>query len=137
MSTDSRAYGDGDCSYHAAGQLPGITQLVDAFYTYMETLPEAKRILAMHPSDLVLSRRKLTYFLSGWLGGERLYSQNFGAISIPQVHRHLGVNSVDRDAWLLCMQKAVADQPYEESFKSYLMEQLFVPAERIRQVCAK
>lgn len=33
------------------------------------------------------------------------------------------------------MQSAVADQPYDAAFKTYLIEQLRVPAERIRVVC--
>jgi len=136
MSTAVPKYGDGDTSYRAAGELEGITRLVNAFYDYMETLPEARRILAMHRPDLTESRTKLAYFLSGWLGGPRLYAEHFGSINIPMVHRHLPVGEEDRDAWMLCMQKAVADQPYDESFKAYLIEQLWVPAERIRSVCS-
>jgi len=133
--TQQPVYGVEDASYQAAGQLEGITKLVSAFYDYMDRLPEAKIIRKMHPSDLTLSKDKLTLFLSGWLGGPRLYSQKYQPISIPQVHRHLAVESKERDAWLLCMHKAAQDQPYPDSFKKYLLEQLFVPAERIRQVC--
>jgi len=50
------------------------------------------------------------------------------------IHQHLSVASAERDAWLLCMKKAADDQPYQLSFKKYLLEQLFVPAERVRQV---
>jgi hemoglobin len=32
------------------------------------------------------------------------------------------------------MQKAIAEQPYTDDFKDYLLTQLRVPAERIRQV---
>lgn len=37
--------------------------------------------------------------------------------------------------WLLCMQKAVDEQAYKESFKVYLMKQLRVPAQRITMAC--
>ncbi len=127
-------YGTEDASYQAAGKLAGITKLVNDFYDYMEVLEEASTIRAMHPNDLTVSRDKLICFLSGWLGGPRLYAPKYGQISIPQVHRHLTIDSPERDAWLLCMKKAAADQPYEESFKKYLLEQLFVPAERVRMV---
>lgn len=131
------AYGSGDASYQAAGELPGLLKLVDTFYGYMETLPEAKAILAMHPADLVLSRKKLAYFLSGWLGGPKLYAEHFGAIGIPSAHRHLAIGYVERDAWMLCMSKAVAEQPYTKAFKLYLLEQLRMPAEVIRQACER
>jgi len=127
-------YGTEDASYKAAGELEGITKLVNRFYDYMDELDQAKIIRAMHPKDLTISRDKLICFLSGWLGGPRLYAPKYGQISIPQVHRHLTVDSPERDAWLLCMKKAAAEQPYDEKFKQYLLEQLFVPAERIREV---
>jgi Bacterial-like globin len=49
--------------YQAAGELVGITRLVDEFYANMDSLPEAKVIRDMHPPDLAESRKKLTYFL--------------------------------------------------------------------------
>lgn len=58
--------------YQAAGELVGITRLVDEFYANMDSLPEAKVIRNMHPPDLTESRKKLTYFLCGWLGAETL-----------------------------------------------------------------
>lgn len=135
MSTHEQHYGVGDNSYKAAGELAGISQLVDSFYDFMESLPEAGKIVAMHPADLSISRQKLTYFLSGWLGGPRLYQEHFGSINIPGVHRHLPIAEKERDAWLLCMEKAIDCQPYDASFKSYLLTQLALPAERIRQAC--
>ena len=127
-------YGQQDASYKAAGELEGIRKLVSDFYDYMDSLDEAKIIRAMHSSDLTISKDKLTCFLSGWLGGPRLFSEKYGPISIPMVHKHLTVDSAERDAWLLCMKHAANDQPYDDDFKKYLLEQLFVPAERIRQV---
>lgn len=128
-------YGIGDNSYKAAGELNGITALVGLFYKNMDKLPEAKIIRAMHSDNLSLSKQKLSYFLSGWLGGPKLYTEHFGSINIPKDHSHLPVDANARDAWLLCMQKAVNEQPYAQDFKEYLMAQLNVPAERITQVC--
>jgi|TARA_R110002074_G_scaffold57232_1_gene140820 hemoglobin len=135
MNVDSSHYGVGDGSYKAAGGLTGLTTLVDSFYGFMESQPEAKKIRAMHQHDLSESRKKLTYFLSGWLGGPKLYSENFGGINIPAAHKHLSIGVEESDAWLLCMQKAVDEQSYEDSFKHYLIKQLRVPAERIRLAC--
>ncbi|MDO6421787.1 group II truncated hemoglobin [Saccharophagus degradans] len=124
-------YGQGDASYKAAGEIEGITRLVDAFYDFMDTLPEATKLRSMHAQSLEESRKKLAYFLSGWLGGPRLYAQHFGSINIPGAHRHLAATPEDADAWMLCMAKAVDLQPYEPSFKQYLLQQLRVPADRI------
>jgi hemoglobin len=135
MSTEKPTYGVEDSSYQAAGGLTGLTNLVDAFYDYMDSLPEARTIREMHQADLTETRRKLTYFLAGWLGGPRLYPQHYGSIHIPMAHQHLAIGRDETEAWLLCMSKAVEDQPYDESFKVYLMTQFRVPAERILSVC--
>jgi hemoglobin len=74
--------------------------LVDAFYVNMETLPEAETIRNMHPQDLTESRKKLTYFLCGWLGGPKLFSQHYGPISIPSFHKQFPIGFEERDAWL-------------------------------------
>lgn len=125
-------YGEGDASFQAAGGLEGLRKLVDRFYRAMDELPEAQAIRAMHPDDLTEARDKLTLFLSGWLGSEKLFSKKYGPIVIPQAHAHLELDEPERDAWLACMQVAVDEQDYAPVFKTYLMEQLFVPAERCR-----
>jgi len=136
MQHNEHGYGVGANSYHAAGGLVGITSLVDDFFSNMDAFPEAEKIRKMHPQDLSESRKKLTYFLCGWLGGPRLYSEHYGGINIPEVHKHLAIGAAERDAWLLCMQKAIDAQQYQDSFKEYLFTQLKIPAERIRQTCA-
>ncbi len=125
-------YGEGDSSYHAAGGEEGLRRLVDGFYDAMETLPEAKHIREMHPQDLTESRDKLARFLCGWLGGPKRYNEKYGTIRIPKAHSHLDIGVKERDAWLLCMEESLKVQPYEADFKVYLIEQLFVPADRSR-----
>jgi hemoglobin len=101
----------------------------------MDTLPEAKDIRAMHAEDLTMAHEKLIVFLAGWLGGPKLYAKTFGPMRIPEAHAHLDIGVAERDAWLLCMQKAVDEQPWEDGFKKYFMGAISIPAERIRQVC--
>lgn len=127
-------YGVGDNSYKMAGELPGITALVNDFYRNMDVLSHSKTIRDMHPNDLSASGKKLAYFLSGWLGGPKLYSQHYGTINIPLAHKHLPIGTDESEAWLFCMHMAVEKQPYAASFKVYLLQQLRVPAERIRAV---
>jgi hemoglobin len=132
-----KPYGEGDASFLAAGGVAGIRKLVDDFYDQMASLPEAEKILRMHPENLDESRDKLARFLSGWLGGPKLYREKYGSIAIPKAHAHLAITEAERDAWLLCMEKALEQQDYAESFKRYLLAQLFVPAERSRMAAEK
>ena len=135
--TDHRqagSYGDGDATYQACGREDGIRRLVERFYAEMDSLPAARRIRSLHPRDLSLSIDKLVCFLCGWTGGPRRYAEIHGPMRIPTAHRHLPIGEKERDAWLVCMEHALADQPYPEDLRKYLLEQLFVPAERIRRV---
>ena len=123
-------YGQQDTSFLAAGGEQGLISLASAFYRQMETLDEAKKIRAMHPEDLTESIDKLARFLSGWLGGPKLYREKYGSISIPRAHQHLAISPTEMDAWLLCMEKALESANYPDDFKAYLLKQLAVPASR-------
>ena len=126
-------YGIEDASYLAAGREAGIRILIDGFFDRMGTDSRFKVIYEMHPDDKAESRDKLARFLCGWLGGPKLYQEKYGGISIPRVHEHLDIASPERDQWLTCMRETVAEQPFDAEFKTYLMEQLFVPAEGVRR----
>jgi hemoglobin len=125
-------YGFSDTSFRAAGGEEGIRRLVDRFYDEMEALPEARALRAMHRADLTEARDKLARFLSGWLGGPQRYQEKYGGIRIPVAHAPFAIGAAERDAWLLCMKRAVDAQPFADSFKTYLMAQLAIPAERVR-----
>lgn len=131
-SSSAAKYGEGDTSFQAAGGEEGIRKLANAFYDAMEQQPEAAVILKMHMTDLDVSRDKLARFLCGWLGGPKLYSEKYGPIQIPKAHGHLDIGTKERDAWLKCMELALAQQPYAEAFKRYMLKELFTPANRSR-----
>lgn len=134
IELEKHGYGEEDASFQAAGGQQGLVELVDRFYEVMDELPSAARIRAMHPKDLTVSRDKLVLFLCGWLGGPRLYQAKYGEIFIPRAHAHLEVGEEGRDSWLECMALALEKVDYEPAFKSYLLKELRVPAERIRMV---
>lgn len=126
-------YGTGDASYQAAGGSDGLRRLVDDFYRLMDERAEAVALRALHPADLSASRDKLARFLSGWLGGPRLFAEKYGSISIPSFHAQWPIDAALAESWLDCMAGAIALQPYEPAFADYLLAQLRVPAQRIVQ----
>lgn len=126
-------FGVGDASYQAAGGIDGLRRLVDDFYRLMDQLPEAAALRRMHPPSLDVSRDKLACFLSGWLGGPRLFGEKYGAISIPAFHAQWPIDQAGSDAWLQCMAQAIELQGYTPAFAEYLLAQLRVPAQRIVQ----
>jgi hemoglobin len=125
-------YGTGDASFRAAGGREGVFALVDSFFDRMGSDERFATIWNLHPEDKDISRDKLARFLCGWLGGPKLYNEKYGAIGIPRVHAHLDIATPERDQWLTCMSESVDEQAFAPEFKTYLMEQLFVPAEAVR-----
>ncbi|MFT5392591.1 MAG: hemoglobin [Gammaproteobacteria bacterium] len=121
-------YGRGDASYRAAGCDDGIARLVDTLYKTVASEGRFSPIFSMHRDDLSQTHDKLARFLCGWLGGPKRHQEKYGSVSIPQVHAHLESGEPERDQWIACMALAIEQQPYEQSFKQYLLEQLDVPA---------
>jgi hemoglobin len=98
----------------------------------MDLLPEARALRDMHGGDLTVVREKLAVFLVAWLGGPNEYREKFGPISIPGFHAQFEIDEASRDAWLLCMARAVDEQSWDASFKTYFMQAISIPAERVR-----
>lgn len=135
VETDSEeasiAYGQADATYKAAGEIEGIQTLVDYFYDAMETEPSARPLRLLHAEDLTESREKLTAFLSGWMGGHRLYQERYGSISIPSAHAHLEMDKTHGDQWLHCMKLALDKMDYPQPLKDYLFKQLSIPVSMV------
>lgn len=125
-------YREGDNQFRMAGGVEGITKLVNDFYDIMETLPEARKVLFMHPTDRRESRDKLARFLCGYLDGPDRYEEKYGRIQLAPAHAHLAIGTTEKEAWLLCMAKALEQQDYPEAFKAFLLKRLSVPAENCR-----
>jgi hemoglobin len=128
------SYRAGDAQFRIAGGVEGIKKLVNDFYGQMETLPEAKRILDLHPADLTESREKLGRFLCGYLNGPELYEERYGPIQLAPAHAHIPIGTAEKEAWLLCMEKALAMQPYPQEFQDFMLKRLSIPAERCRNL---
>jgi hemoglobin len=67
------------------------------------------------------------------MNGPSLYTERYGPIRIPSAHAHLRIGPRERDAWLRCMELAIAEQGYAPDFAAYLLRELRVPAERVRE----
>ncbi len=109
-----------------------IIKLVDRFYHYMDTLPEASQIRAMHEPDLSHTRQVLVKFLTEWLGGPKVYSAERGHPRLRQKHLHFSIGETERDAWMLCMQHAMEDVVTDATLRQQLQQAFFKTADFIR-----
>jgi hemoglobin len=99
----------------------GLKKLVTLFYDNMETLPEANTIRDLHPKDMRSAREKLFMFLSGWMGGPDRYIAAFGHPRLRARHLPFPIGTEERDQWLMCMKKALAELDIDTMFKEQLM----------------
>ncbi|MBN2684336.1 MAG: group II truncated hemoglobin [Pontiellaceae bacterium] len=125
-------YREGDNQYRMAGGEEGCLKLANDFYDLMETLPETAHIQSLHIEDMQITRRKLGLFLCGYFSGPNRYNEEFGPIKLGPAHAHIPIGTADKEAWLLCMKKALDLQPYPQEFKEFLLQRFEVPAERCR-----
>ncbi|MDO8843538.1 group II truncated hemoglobin [Methylicorpusculum sp.] len=110
--------------YQLVGGEQGIQSLVDRFYFFMDTLPEARGIRAIHQKNLNGARDKLFKFLSGWLGGPDLFVEQYGHPRLRMRHFSFEIGSSERDQWMFCMNKALNELPLDPEFRENLSQAL-------------
>jgi len=121
-----------DQQYVRIGGEGGVRRLVDRFYDLMEELPAAAAIRAMHPASLAGSRDKLTWFLTGWLGGPQHYVERFGHPRLRARHLAVPIGDAERDAWMLCMRRALEDTVEDRLLVETIAGQLLRVADHLR-----
>ena len=118
--------------FDALGGEAGIRALVDHFYDLMETAPEAETIRRLHAASLKRSREKLFEYLTGWSGGPPLYESKYGHPRLRARHLPFPIASRERDEWLWCMDRALAEHEAPEELKTFLRERLQQLADHMR-----
>ena len=88
----------------------GVKRLANRFYDIMETDPNAKDLLDIHPLPLDAIREKFYQFLSGWTGGPDLFVEKYGHPRLRARHLPFTVNQALKDQWMYCMNKALDEE---------------------------
>ncbi len=110
--------------YEVIGGETAIRNLVERFYYYMDTLPEAKGIRDIHQADLTSAETKLFKYMTGWLGGPNLYIEEYGHPMLRARHLPFAIGESERDQWMLCMNKAIDEVPMDPRLKTSLQTAL-------------
>ena len=118
--------------YEALGGEAGVRRLVKRFYEIMDELPEAYGIRKLHPEDLSGSEEKLFMYMSGYLGGPQLFVEKFGHPMLRARHLPFAIAERERDQWLWCMERAIADDPMPDELKEFLRGKLRPLADHMR-----
>jgi hemoglobin len=110
----------------------GVRRLVDRFYDLMDAAPEAATIRALHARSLKTSRDKLHLFLTGWTGGPPAYVQRYGHPRLRMRHFPFTIGTRERDEWLWCMDRALAEQDMPDELRTHLRNSFHSLADHMR-----
>ena len=106
--------------------------IVERFYDLMDLAPEYAGIRALHAGALDHAREKLHLFLSGWLGGPQVYIARYGHPKLRARHLPFSIGIAERDQWLDCMRRALADGGVADAEIAALMPAFFQTADWMR-----
>lgn len=110
--------------YDLAGGESGLRTLIETFYDIVEFEEPGKvlHVLHLRGHGVAHSRIEQFDFLSGFLGGPRLYVAHHGHSDVRAMHEHVAVSPEARDAWLNCMSIAIDRTGLNPQVKQRLME---------------
>ncbi|GIN39159.1 globin domain-containing protein [Heyndrickxia oleronia] len=104
-----------------------IEELVNAFYPKVYADPDLSPLFQGDMNEIM---RKQRMFLTQFLGGPALYSQEFGPPAMRQRHHPFEITPRRAECWLRCMKEAFE----EVGLDSYPVGEFFY--NRLKQVAA-
>jgi hemoglobin len=111
--------------YEAIGGFETIDRLVTHFYKRVGKHP---KLIPIFPEDLTETARKQRLFLTQFLGGPRLYTEERGHPMMRRRHLPFEITPSRRDAWLECMEQALEEAKIDEPYRSAIFEKLTMTA---------
>ena len=106
--------------YDLIGGEPVVRGLVDRFYDLMDLEPGYAALRAAHGTELSGARQKLFMFLSGWLGGPPLYTEQHGHPRLRMRHMPFSIGVLERDQWVACMDQAMGEVGIDSQMRARL-----------------
>src|SRR5947209_15583569 len=118
--------------YDAVGGAETFNAIVSRFYAQV---PEDEILSELYPADdLADAEERLRMFLEQYWGGPRTYSERRGHPRLRMRHAPFRITPIERDAWLRCMQTAVASidsQTLDDAHRRELLEYLEMAADSL------
>jgi len=118
--------------YEWIGGEERVHALTERFYDLMDQEPDFAVLRAVHGSQLSNARQRLFWFLCGWMGGPQHYSQRFGHPQLRARHLPFDIGITERDQWLTCMDRAMAETEVDAALRARLRESFFQTADWMR-----
>jgi hemoglobin len=111
--------------YEALGGSAAIRDIVMRFYPKVQAHP---LLSPLFPKDIDPVMEKQYLFLSQFLGGPSLYSDEYGHPMMRARHLPFPITPERAEAWLACMAAALAEASVPEWLQQIVIERLSGPA---------
>ncbi|GGH83983.1 hemoglobin [Pullulanibacillus pueri] len=112
-------------AFEAIGGTDILRRLVLAHYKNVAAHPELAPIF---PDDLTETARKQQQFLTQFLGGPPLYSEEHGHPMLRARHLPFPITPARAEAWLSCMRRAMDEVQIEEPWREAIFKRLTLTA---------
>ena len=103
-------------TYEKLGE-ENLTLLIERFYDLVQ---ENKVLSPLFLGGFDEIRRKQKMFLTQFLGGPQLFTNEFGHPKMKMRHLPHKITNEGKDEWLNCMKEAISTLPIDKEFKTYL-----------------
>lgn len=127
VCTQPTHYEVGEKALSAAGGEEGIKRLITAFYHFMDTLPEAEPIRSLQRGARGRYIDNFMNLFLVWIGGRDPNQATLG--EKHTVVFSAAITQKQKQAWLLCLRRALDEQHYENLYKRFVMVQFSIYAE--------
>lgn len=105
-----------------------LYEMIDIFYRYVA---HDTRINYLFPGDFEETSRKQKQFLTQFLGGPTLYSDEHGHPMLRGRHMPFTIGSQEKEAWLENMYRAAHEVDMDKDVRTYLLQRLTLTAEHM------
>lgn len=105
-----------------------LHRLVDTFYGLVAQHPDLAPIF---PNDLSETARKQKQFLTQYLGGPALYTEEHGHPMLRARHNPFPVTPTRAKAWLTCMYQAMDKIGFVGPFRDEFYSRLYLTAQHM------
>ncbi|MCZ2258985.1 globin domain-containing protein [Sporosarcina sp. G11-34] len=102
-----------------------LSDLIDSFYAKVGVHPD---LIPIFPDDLTETARKQKQFMTQYLGGPNLYSEEHGHPMMKARHNPFPITPTRAEAWLSCMSRAMDDVGLEGQIREFYYKRLVLTA---------
>lgn len=102
-----------------------LSDLIDLFYSKVAVHPD---LYPIFPEDLTETARKQKQFMTQYLGGPNLYSNEHGHPMMKARHMPFQITPLRAKAWLSCMSEAMDEVELDDTIREFFFKRLVLTA---------